>query len=35
MLYTIIVVNMAASSRKDNTEIEIARLLNPNIRMGE
>ena len=33
MLYTIILVNMVASSRKDNTEI--ARLLNPNIRMGE
>ena len=33
MLYTIILVNMVASSRKDNTEI--ARLLNPNIHMGE
>jgi hypothetical protein len=33
MLYTIIFVNMAASSRKDNTEI--ARLLNPNILMDE
>lgn len=33
MLYTIFFMNTAAPSRKDNTEI--ARLLNPNIRMGE